>query len=185
VDKLPASHENTAMRFRIIYTSAAILMTLAASGCSNDKPAPNTAAGLNTSQGEDEAKVAADPNKGTISIDPEIAKLCNIPTAYFKYDSSNLGNDAGAALDALAKCFTTGPAKDRSMRIVGHADPRGETEYNFALGQRRAGSVEKHLFKRGVPETRIESSSRGELDADGSDVESWAKDRKVEILMAN
>ena len=70
------------------------------------------------------------------------------------------------------------------MTITGHADPRGETEYNFALGQRRAGTVETFLIDRKLPKARIESSSRGELDATGTDEEGWAKDRRVDISLA-
>jgi outer membrane protein OmpA-like peptidoglycan-associated protein len=54
----------------------------------------------------------------------------------------------------------------------------------MGLGQRRAGNVEQFLTTRNVPATRIESSSRGELSATGTDEASWARDRKVEISMA-
>jgi outer membrane protein OmpA-like peptidoglycan-associated protein len=44
-------------------------------------------------------------------------------------------------LDALAKCFVDGKAQNEELRLVGHADPRGDEDYDFALGQRRAASV--------------------------------------------
>jgi peptidoglycan-associated lipoprotein len=125
-----------------------------------------------------------DPGRSAIVIDEKLAALCDMPAAYFDFDSSALSDVARSALDTLASCFTIGPARGKAMSIVGHADPRGELEYNFALGQRRAGAVVEHLVARGVGELRIESSSRGELDADGFDEVSWARDRKVEISLA-
>jgi peptidoglycan-associated lipoprotein len=126
-----------------------------------------------------------DPEKGSIEIGPKLAKLCDIPTAYFAFDSSALNAEAEEALQALASCFTEGNAKGKGMRLVGHADPRGTPDYNMALGQRRAGSVEVYLRSLSVPETSMESTSRGELDARGTDEESWAKDRKVQIFLAD
>jgi peptidoglycan-associated lipoprotein len=126
-----------------------------------------------------------DGTKAGIVIDPAIAELCDIPTAHFDFDSSALGDDARQALDALASCFIDGPAQGKGMRMVGHADPRGPEEYNFGLGQRRAGSVADYVVGAGLSESSIETSSRGELDAKGTDEESWALDRKVEIFLAD
>ena len=161
---------------------------LAALTACSDKPPETPASASGDTQGQDQAMQDKypdkDPNKGNIQIGPKLAKLCAIPEAYFPFDSASLSPQASKALDALAACFVSGAAKDESMSIVGHADPRGETDYNFALGQRRAGTVEKELTKRKVPSDRIESSSRGELDASGTDEASWAKDRRVDIVLA-
>jgi len=124
-----------------------------------------------------------DPNKASIVVDEKIAEMCDIPTAHFDFDSSNLGTDAQSALDALAACFTTGPAKGKAMRLVGHADPRGTDEYNMALGSRRAGSVAGYLGEKGLDDANLETSSKGELEAAGTDEASWAADRKVEIFL--
>jgi len=124
------------------------------------------------------------PDQSSIWLDPKVAELCDIPTAQFDFDKSNITDEAGAALDALAACFMDGAAKDQGMRLVGHADPRGTEDYNMALGQRRAGSVAGYLGGKGLGNARLETSSRGELDAKGSDEASWAADRKVEIYLA-
>lgn len=167
-----------------------LALGLASVACSKDKPpvapvAPPAATTAAPTEADDVSKIPEKSHElGNIQLGPKLAKLCDIPIAYFAFDSANLSSDASGALDALAACFTTGPAKGKGMRIVGHADPRGETQYNFALGQRRAGSVEKHITDRGVPAAQVESSSQGELDATGTDEASWAKDRKVEIFLA-
>ncbi len=127
---------------------------------------------------------AKDPNKGGISIGPKIAQMCDLESTQFEFDSSALSDEAKAVLDALAACFTDGPAAGKSMRLVGHADPRGDEEYNMGLGQRRAGAVARYLQDEGLEGDRLETWSRGELDATGTDEPSWALDRKVEIFLA-
>ncbi|MCA9691122.1 MAG: OmpA family protein [Nannocystaceae bacterium] len=125
-----------------------------------------------------------DPSKAKVSIDRKVAELCNLPAPNFSFDSARLAKDAKASLDALAECFLTGKAKDKNMNLVGHADPRGDEEYNMGLGQRRADTVAGYLRKRGLGRDRVETSSRGEMDAKGTDDASWSEDRKVEIFLA-
>lgn len=126
------------------------------------------------------------PTSGSIHIDDKILKACgDVPLARFAFDSADVAGDAAATLDALARCFVTGPLKGRSMRLVGHADTRGETGYNFALGQKRAGSVGEYLSKKGLEQARINSTSKGEMEATGTDDEGWARDRKVEIFLVD
>jgi peptidoglycan-associated lipoprotein len=124
------------------------------------------------------------PTSGSVHIDDKILKACgDLPTARFAFDSVDVAGDAAAALDALGRCFVSGPLKGKSMRLVGHADPRGETGYNFALGQKRAGSVGEYLTKKGLEQGRINTTSKGEMEATGTDDEGWARDRKVEIFL--
>jgi peptidoglycan-associated lipoprotein len=120
-----------------------------------------------------------------VVVDDAVVKLCDLPEARFDFDSAKLSPSATAMLEALATCFISGPGKDKGMRVVGHADPRGTEDYNMGLGQRRAGSVSEYLRKKGLPEDRVETSSRGELDATGSEEAGWARDRRVDILLAD
>jgi peptidoglycan-associated lipoprotein len=161
-----------------------------APGCAS-KPKPAETAGIAT---EGLAAVPAasakqdtvTPTSGSIHIDEKIMKICgDVPTAHFAFDSAKIQPDAGVVLDALARCFVTGPAKGRNMKVIGHADPRGEHEYNFALGQRRAGSVGAYLSTKGMDASRVQASSKGDTDATGTDEAGWARDRKVDILLAD
>jgi peptidoglycan-associated lipoprotein len=113
-------------------------------------------------------------------------KACgDIPTAHFAFDSASIGADAQGALDALARCFVSGPLKgSKGMRLVGHADSRGETEYNLALGQKRAGSVGEYLGTKGLEKSRIQTLSKGAFEATGTDEEGWARDRKVDVTLS-
>jgi len=171
------------------FISTIALLSLAAAGltgcASNAKPpeAPPTNA-PSVGSGDGANLEGKDPNKGNIVIGPKIAALCELPRARFGFDSDALDPSAKEALDALAACFVSGPAKGKGMRIVGHADPRGEVEYNFGLGQKRAGSVAGYLESKGLEDSRLETSSRGETEATGTDEAGWAADRKVEIFLA-
>lgn len=124
------------------------------------------------------------PTSGSVHIDDKIRKACgDLPTARFAFDSAEITSDAAVALDALGRCFTSGPLKGKAMRLVGHADPRGETGLNFGLGQRRAGSVGEYLAKKGLEQGQLKITSKGEMEATGTDEEGWARDRKVEIFL--
>lgn len=78
----------------------------------------------------------------------------------FDFDRSALRNDARAALDAKLPILMANP--NVMIRISGHADERGSSEYNLALGQRRAATAKRYLVERGVAESRIETTSFGE-----------------------
>ena len=126
------------------------------------------------------------PSYGMVSIDDRIMKACgDIPKMHFAFDSADIGAEASGALVALARCFTTGALAGRQMKLIGHADMRGETEYNFGLGQKRAGSVAEYLAKKGLDSGRINTSSHGEIEATGTDEDTWAQDRNVEVLLAD
>jgi peptidoglycan-associated lipoprotein len=126
------------------------------------------------------------PTAGSVHIDPRIVRACgDLPTARFAFDSVAIQPEAAGALDALARCFTTGPLAGHKMTLIGHTDPRGEVEYNLALGQRRAGSVADYMSARGMTRAHLATSSRGEFEAAGTDEEGWARDRKVDVLLAD
>ncbi len=124
---------------------------------------------------------------GSIHISDEILRACGIPDAdaYFPFDSSRLdGKDLGP-LNAVATCFSTGPMKGHSMKLIGRADPRGEVDYNMTLGQARADSVQKYVVNRGVDRNMAQSTSRGAMDATGTDEAGWARDRRVDIMLGS
>jgi peptidoglycan-associated lipoprotein len=173
--------------FAVRFVPAIALVGLLAAGCGDDPP-PKSAADIPTGTGKANTgkKDTATPTSGSVHIEDKITKACgDLPTANFAFDSAEIAGDAANALDALARCFVSGPLKGKGMKLVGHADPRGETEYNFGLGQRRAGGVAGFLSKKGLEQGRMATSSKGELEASGVDESGWARDRKVDILLAD
>lgn len=121
----------------------------------------------------------------TTAISDDIRKACGIAddSAYFAFDSSDVSGTDLAPLDAVAKCLSAGPLKGRSLRLVGHTDPRGTVEYNQSLGESRADSVKLYLDEHGLVAARIATSSRGADDAKGRDESGWAHDRRVDMML--
>ena len=78
----------------------------------------------------------------------------------FDFDRSDLRPDAQANLDAKIPILLAN--SNVMIRISGHADERGSSEYNLALGQRRAAAAKRYMVQRGVAESRIETTSFGE-----------------------
>ena len=70
------------------------------------------------------------------------------------------------------------------LLLEGHCDWRGTSEYNLGLGDRRAISVKNYLEQTKIPVAKLETLSKGSLDAaeKGND-EQMAKDRRVEIVI--
>lgn len=165
----------------------------AVTACGSDpKPPPAAPSGPTeepapTAQPVINSKPDDDASKGQIAISDEIRKHCGISDAdaYFDFDSANVQPAARAVLQKLATCFTTGPLKGRKMSLVGHADPRGEEEYNMVLGGRRSDNVKRVLASMGLPNGQSSTTSRGEIDASGTDEAGWAKDRRVDVVLAN
>jgi peptidoglycan-associated lipoprotein len=160
--------------------------------CGSDPPPPpNTADAAQPPPGpapapiDNNPKPDDDPKKSNINISDEIRKACGITDteAFFAYDSANVREQDKAVLAKLAACFTTGPLKGREMRLVGHADNRGEEDYNMVLGQNRADNVKNAIVAAGMTAAKALTTSRGELDATGSDNASWQKDRRVDIVL--
>lgn len=177
--------------------SASITLLLAATAalpaCSKSPEArtPATAAAQAPSFSQKhptvQQKTPDSPTAGAVHISDEIVKACGIsePDAYFAFDSAKLTDSDTRVLGQIATCFSSGPLKGRQMTLVGRADPRGGQEYNMTLGQSRADSVEKFLHGKGLQTSAMQTTSRGAMDAVGSDEPSWARDRRVDILLKN
>ena len=102
-------------------------------------------------------------------------------TVYFDFDSAEIRRESRTVLEAHAAYL----AADDSASVVleGHTDERGSSEYNMALGERRAESVAQFLKVNDVNEDQIETVSYGEEKpaVDESNEDAWAQNRRVEI----
>jgi peptidoglycan-associated lipoprotein len=79
--------------------------------------------------------------------------------AYFDYDSADIKPEARTALQKSADFLKNYP--NTRVTIEGHCDERGSTEYNLALGQRRANAVKEYLVSLGIPADRLSTTSWG------------------------
>jgi peptidoglycan-associated lipoprotein len=165
------------------------LITAVATACGGAKPAeaqapaaPVAAAPLPAPETPAQAATS-----GAVQVSTDILKACGLPNAdsYFSFDSARLEKRDIPPLNAITVCFTTGALKGRSMKLVGRADPRGASDYNMTLGQSRADAVESYLSNKGLQKGKVESTSRGAMDAIGSDDAGWTRDRRVDILLGD
>jgi peptidoglycan-associated lipoprotein len=102
---------------------------------------------------------------------------------YFEYDSDALSAEAEDRLRGKAEVMRANPRMQ--LRIEGHTDERGSTEYNLALGQRRAEAVRTFLVNYGIPAVRLAVISFGEERPaeEGGDEASLARNRRAEFVV--
>jgi len=100
---------------------------------------------------------------------------------YFDFDSFVIKDEFKPVLEGHAKALVA--ARSKKLTIEGHTDERGGSEYNLALGQKRAEAVAKSLELLGVNDNQVEAVSFGkERPADnGHDEAAWAKNRRAEL----
>ena len=167
-----------------------LFAVLVACGGDEKKP-PQTPTGTDTTPHVTPQTTSAQPDtsKLAVNVDPDILKACNLKfdtvesAPKFDYDNDQLTQDEKSILEQVAKCLTTGPLKGRQVQLVGRADPRGTTEYNMTLGARRAHNTKEFLANLGVGQPQMSETSRGELDATGTDENGWRKDRRVDVKL--
>lgn len=134
---------------------------------------------LQPGQCDDDADCGPDQScqSGTC-VAKETQPSCQLETVYFDFNESVLSTEASSTIDRDLACIRQ---NNRPVRLVGHADPRGTEEYNMALSEKRAMSVRDRLVRLGLQAGQINTVGKGELDATGTDEESWSKDRRVDF----
>jgi outer membrane protein OmpA-like peptidoglycan-associated protein len=112
----------------------------------------------------------------------KITSTANIPR--FEYDQFELEKEDRDVLDSIGRCvMQDGPLAGRALQLIGRADPRGTTEYNLALGDKRALQVSAYLVRMGVARDQISTVTRGDLEASGKDETGWRNDRRVDVTL--
>jgi peptidoglycan-associated lipoprotein len=101
---------------------------------------------------------------------------------FFGYNSYEVALDYFPAVEAHSKWLKAKP--EAKMLIQGNADERGSSEYNLALGQKRAEAVKSMLTTLGVKADQIEAVSLGKEKPKnpGHDEAAWAENRRADIL---
>lgn len=121
---------------------------------------------------------------GTFNEMGQDRSTLNAQTVYFDLNQSNIKASEREKLKVAKEYLDKNPT--HKLLLEGHCDWRGTAEYNLALGDRRADSAKKYLISLGVPATRLETLSKGSLDAnkDGGEA-AWTKDRRVDIVVVD
>lgn len=175
-------------------TTTLAIIFIAAIGCGKDKKPTTTPVAADPPKGPEAKQVTNDqlkedmPVSHGLAVSPDILAACNIqatssnPT--FDYDKEELSPQDREVLDKIATCFISGPLKGKALALIGRADPRGTEEYNLGLGSRRAETVSSYLARLGVGKPQLAVTTRGALDATGTDEATWQQDRRVDLQLA-
>ncbi|ANT65323.1 MULTISPECIES: peptidoglycan-associated lipoprotein Pal [Prosthecochloris] len=125
--------------------------------------------------------VAAD---GSGVIDPLLEEARRmLKDVFFTFESAELDPAAQAQLKSNAAWLLSNPSV--TILIEGHCDERGTSEFNMALGERRADTVQNFLVKFGVQKSRMQTVSFGEErpfnSAQGETA--WAENRRAHFVV--
>jgi peptidoglycan-associated lipoprotein len=143
--------------------------------------------GVKLNENASKGAVGTQPNPNAVApVTVDELNNPNSPLAkrsiYFDFDSYTVKDSDLSTLQAHAKYLAGHP--DRHILIQGNTDERGTSEYNLALGQKRAEAVRNVLKQYGVQDSQMEAVSLGKEKpvADGHDEAAWAQNRRGDIV---
>ena len=167
---------------------ALLVVTL---GCHKDAAKPTTPKAVAAAPATKAAPPPVTPASPNVAVSDDLARACmlkldNVQSApKFEFDTFELLPADRDVLQQVATCITSGPLKGKKLELTGRADPRGTEEYNLGLGTRRAGAVASYLQKLGVVQNQLAETTRGALDAAGTEESTWKTDRRVDLRVEN
>jgi len=103
-----------------------------------------------------------------------------LQTIYFDFDKSDIRTGDAEILKANAHILKGNPV---SIMIEGNCDPVGTSEYNMALGWRRATSAQNYLMKLGIDKTRLSIISYGEEKLISDKEADYGLDRRCDFVV--
>jgi peptidoglycan-associated lipoprotein len=135
----------------------------------------------------DPTQIAVGPDSTLVARDAGTVPDANasvVEPIFFALDRAAVAPAERPKLQAAIKWLADNPTK--SLVLVGHCDWRGTAEYNLGLGDRRANAARKYLQSLGVPAERMETLSKGSLEAaKNADEATMAKDRRADLVVVN
>ncbi len=145
------------------------------------KPAATTSPSSQTGTGTGTG--AGDTGKTAKSTDPldDAASVLAKRSVYFDFDSYIIKDEFKPVIEAHGKYLASHP--NRKLVIQGNTDERGGSEYNLALGQKRAEAVRRALAAAGAKDAQMEAVSFGKEKpkASGSTEAAWAENRRADL----
>lgn len=111
------------------------------------------------------------------------ANTAGLGDIYFDFDRYNIRTDAQPVLEADARWLRN--AQGTSLLIEGHCDERGTLAYNLVLGEKRARSAKRYLEDLGIPGSRLQTTSYGEVRPFCKDRNEscWSKNRRAHFVV--
>lgn len=160
------------------------LFGLAACSSTGEEAATEAATDSNSNTAQSAQDRAAEAAARAAAEEKRLAEAAlNTKIFYFDFDVSEFRPADRAVLAHHAKDLAANSRK--KIRLEGHADERGTREYNLALGERRAESIQNYLIVNGASRSQIEIVSYGEERPAnrGSNDRAYQQNRRVEIIL--
>ena len=105
-----------------------------------------------------------------------------LPSIYFGFDSASIPTTERIKLQDVANYLTNNPSEN--LLIEGRSDWYGTADYNIALSDRRANSALEYLKTLGADTSRIETLSKGSLEATiGLSKTQASQDRRADLIL--
>jgi peptidoglycan-associated lipoprotein len=144
-----------------------------------------TGPGGNASASASVTVAAPPPPPPPPQVDLNDLFLKEVRDAYFDFNKSDIRADAREALSKTADFLKNYP--QIKVNIEGHCDERGSTEYNLALGDRRANATKQYLVSLGISADRITTVSYGKEKpfCMESNEACWQQNRRGHFVKAN
>ena len=160
------------------------LLAVALAACSStpaEKPTPvetKPAPAPTTTAPVTQPPVQADPLAAVRDPNNILSKR----SVYFDFDKYDIKSQYQQLVEAHAKFLVAQPQV--KILIQGNTDERGSSEYNLALGQKRAEAVKKAMGLLGAKDSQMEAVSLGKEKpkATGHDEAAWTENRRADIL---
>lgn len=184
---------------KVLLVAASSALALMLAGCPKKPARPDPAAtvlgmqgsGTNTGLGTGPSSASFNPDAPGLvergeGFDPlgQNRTALEAQTVYFDFDQSAIKASERPKLQAAKEYLEKNPGY--RLLLEGHCDWRGTAEYNLGLGDRRANAAKKYLQSIGVPADRVETLSKGSLEAvKNADDATSAKDRRVNLVVVN
>ena len=172
----------------MIKNSGKLLLALASvavvAGCAStklDKPAEVEKKDVTTQTTTTTPDTGASTVATTDQSSKVVAPITLDRVIYFDFDSYAVKDEFRPIVEAHANLLKANTGAKEVAE--GHTDERGGSEYNLALGQKRAEAVVQQMKVLGVGDSQLEAVSYGKERpaVDGHDESAWAKNRRVEL----
>ncbi len=164
-----------------ILVATVMVSSLVVTGCASKgkKTAPPPPAPANTGMS---GYGATDNSVAGTGLGDLASQVASKKVIYFDYDSADLTSEGQSTAALWAKYLVANPSL--RVRLEGNTDERGTREYNVALGENRANTVQSALTSAGVSASQISVVSYGEERpaAPGHDESAWSLNRRVEFV---
>jgi peptidoglycan-associated lipoprotein len=145
----------------------------------------NEQPGMGGTSANQEESAKRSIGKEQTTMEPAVSQVtADLKDIHFDFDQYSIGQEDRKILSSHADYLL----KNKMVKIVieGNCDERGTTEYNLALGDRRAQEARKFLVNSGVDQKRIKTTSYGKerpFDPDHNE-EAWAKNRRDHFVVS-